>query len=307
MPRRIAAAAAVMSPWANLQQGEAGLRIGQPAARVAVCLIRLAILPTKPVQLGQLVQRHAGRRLVGQQRAGPLRLVHRVRPLAPGLHDLRPVNQALTAERHEIWLGLTPAGERRRPLARPAEVEGLPARLDHSTVDDANHDGRHLVGGDGDHHFIEQRQTLCRFTLPDHDLTTAESGEHQEVRIVEPFTNLRRTAELRVRRLQLTGVDAAQRDRHQEVTLLRTVQPWVLHKGTRPRQPATPTRGLAAEHELEAQPERTAGRPGHLSTRAPLAVAARRQVRRLIKATDQVRRRDQQFEILGRQWPFEVH
>ena len=50
--------------------------------------------------------------------ARALRRVERVRPRAVQLHDLGAMHQAVAAERDEIRLGVTPVGQRRRPLLR---------------------------------------------------------------------------------------------------------------------------------------------------------------------------------------------
>lgn len=87
------------------QQRQPGLRCVPPLAGLAVRLLGLRELPAQPVKLSLLIERHAERRLaqrVGEPFAGPPYLVHGVRPRAAQLHDLRPMHQALPAEKHQI-------------------------------------------------------------------------------------------------------------------------------------------------------------------------------------------------------------
>ena len=79
----------------------------------------------EPVQLAELVQRGAERRVpgVGEVAPGVLRGSHGVVPRVVGLEDLRPVDEALAAVGHEIRLARAPGCERLGPLRGPLEVE----------------------------------------------------------------------------------------------------------------------------------------------------------------------------------------
>ncbi len=66
------------------------------------------------------------------------------------------MDEALTTERHEVWLCRTPPIERVRPLCRASEVGDPHARVDHRAVHDAGRNGWHLTGHDDDHRLVEQ-------------------------------------------------------------------------------------------------------------------------------------------------------
>ena len=100
------------------------------------------------------------RRRFQQQLARALDLGERVQPGTAEHHDLRTMRETLPAEFDEIGLGVAPAAERRRPLARPPEIEEAMTRLDHRAVDDARDERRCLPERHRDHRIIENRKAL---------------------------------------------------------------------------------------------------------------------------------------------------
>ena len=77
-------------PLREPQQGEAGCRLSSLSARVAIGALGGCVLAAEPVQVTELVQRRAERRVVGvgEVPVGVLRGGHGVVPLAAGLEDL---------------------------------------------------------------------------------------------------------------------------------------------------------------------------------------------------------------------------
>jgi len=169
---------------------------GFPAARVGPDEIT-----AQPVQLGQLVVRGASLglcRRIAQPLARPLRFSKRSVPRAVKLHQLRPVNQAVAAEGHDVGARRAPALERGRPLLRAPQVEQIVTRGDHAAVHRAGDDGRDFTAGDGDHHFVEQRETGRRVVHRHERAALAVPGKRRQVRIAEPGADASGFGERRV-------------------------------------------------------------------------------------------------------------
>ena len=116
-----------------------------------------------------------------------LRILCGIIPLAPQLHDFGAIEQALAAVAHQAGLRGTPCCERRGPLVRAAQIEGLLTRLEDAAVDIAGQDWRDVACDHRGHRFVEQRNAVCEFprrmsarprrdtrARPDHDRQTVE-------------------------------------------------------------------------------------------------------------------------------------
>ena len=170
------------------------------------------------------------------------------------------MHQALPAVGHQVRLRRAPVAQRRRPLLRPAQVEDLLAGLDHGAVDDPGDDRRHLAGGDGDHHLVEQRHALrgppSRSAPGPGRAGRAPSGPGRR-----SGRRSRRPGEGGVRGGGVALVEALQPDRHEQVALLAQSS-WASSSTRWARASQPPPRAdLAAVQQAEAQPERAAGGP----------------------------------------------
>jgi hypothetical protein len=226
------------------------------------------------------------------------------------LQDLGAVHQALAAERHQVRVGRAPVAQRRRPLLRPADVEGLLARRDHAAVGDPGDDRRHLTGSDGDHDLVEQRHALRGLAQPGQGLTPAEPGQRRQVLVAEALADLGGLAERGVGGGSVASGEAADRDRQEQVPVLGTVELSVVEQPLGSGQPTTAAGELAPVQQREAQPERGPGAPRHIAQAQPLVRRARPHLGAVVVPTDQVgghrkplevRRRERGLAIQGRE------
>jgi hypothetical protein len=152
--------------------------------------------------------------------------------MRPQLHHLRPMHQALTAERHEVRLRRAPVGQRCRPLLRATQIEELLAYLDHRAVDAPSHNRRHLAGLDGDHRLVQQRHALGGLPQPQQRPATANQSERRQILVAEAVTDLGGLTEGGVRGGGVALGKALHRDRHEQIPLLHTVQVAVVQKSS---------------------------------------------------------------------------
>jgi hypothetical protein len=255
----------------------------------------------QPMQLRPLVQRHAnGRpRMLVEELARSLRLLHGAWPRPVQLHDLGAVHQALPAKRHQIRLPGAPVAQRRRPLRRSPQVEDPLAVQDHRAVDDPGHDRRHLTGRDRHHGLVEQPHTLPAPVQLDQGLAHAEPGERQQVRVAEAVTDLRGHAAGGIRAGGIGGRHGPERDQDQQIPLLDAVQPLVVEQPPGSGQPAAALGLLAPEQHEEGQPEAAAGGAGDVVQAQPPAMRTRPELIALVIPARQVRGGRQPLEILG--------
>src|SRR6185436_8486603 len=97
----------------------------------------------------------------------PTRFLECVPPGTPQLQNLRATHQAMSAIWDQVWLRLTPALQRKGPLVRPPQVIHLTAGFEHAAINSAGSERRNLARHDRHHRFIEQRESVRDFALPD--------------------------------------------------------------------------------------------------------------------------------------------
>ena len=76
-------------------------------------------------------------------------------------HQLDAVHEARSAVGHQIRLALTPAGQGGGPFACPAQIEDLPASLQHAAVDVPHQQRGQLTGRGRDHDLVELCHALA--------------------------------------------------------------------------------------------------------------------------------------------------
>ncbi len=216
-------------------------------------------------------------------------------------HDLRASRQALTSERDQLGLRVTPVAERRRPFRRPAKVEDLLAGLDDGAVDDPDDDRGQLARVDGGHRLVQQAGPVLDRARPDQGLASAEPGESDQVGVTEALTDRAGLSEGGVCGLGVALAEGPERGGQQEKAPFHAVATLVLEQSASPGDPTAAAGPLARHEELEAQPERAAGGALRLTPVVVLVVRAPPDLRAFAIASEQVRDGGQSFEILGRQ------
>jgi hypothetical protein len=216
------------------------------------------------------------------------------------LHKLGAMHPALTAEGHQIRLGIAPAGQGRGPLLRPAQIEDLLTRRDHTAVGDPGNYRGHLADGDRDHDLVEQRDTLGRRCQPDQRLSPAEPGQRLQVRVAETPADIGGLSEGGARGRGIAARHTLQRGRQKQIPLLDTVQMAVVKQPPGPGEPAAAAGQLTPVQKCEAQPERAPGGPRRITKVQQFVIRPRRDVGTVIVPADQVSGHRKPFKILRR-------
>ena len=181
-------------PLCHPQEREARLRLAAVAACIAVRTLGRRVVAAKAVKLGLLVIRLPCRRPIHRllaSLAGEHRFVERVRPGAVQLLDPCAVGEAAPGERHQLGLGVAPAGERFRPLLRAPRFERLLAGRNHAAIDGAREERRDLTRGDGDHRLVVELQTLVHTPLLDERHAGEMGRDGEEIVLAEPLGDRR--------------------------------------------------------------------------------------------------------------------
>lgn len=211
------------------------------------------------VELALLVEHHADGRLsrrLQQPVARPLGFHHGLRPLAVQLHDLRAVNETLTTEGRQVGLGLVPVAQRRGPLVRASQIEGLLAAQDDRAVHPPSHERRNPFRRDRDHRLVEQGESLVSAAHPDQRRPLPEQAPRHEVRLAVPPADLGGSEEPVPRPHRVARLQRPQRERHEEVAPLHALLPVVVELPARPGEPPAAAGRLHPAEQLERQPER---------------------------------------------------
>ena len=205
----------------------------------------------------------------------------------------------MTAERDEIRLRVTPAGQRRRPLLCAAKVENLLARLDHAAVEGAGDHLGHFVRRHRDHDLVEQGHSLDRPSLRDQRPGLNVAGKRNQIDVLEPFTDLRRLTGDRAGALPVARDCVLQGQRHQQMSLLRAVVVLaIVQQPACTRKPATGTGEFAAIEEDEDDPARASGGRRDVTRAQLLLMRALPQLDAVLIPADEVRRGRQAPEVL---------
>ena len=82
-----------------------------------------------------------------------------------------------------------PVPERPCPLARPTHLVDLLARKDDSAVDDPRDEGRQLLGRDGDHRLVQEREPFAYLAVPDQHVALLVDREREQIAIAESLAD----------------------------------------------------------------------------------------------------------------------
>jgi hypothetical protein len=179
------------------------------------------------------------------------------------LHDLGAMHQAVTAERDEIRLRVTPMGQRGRPLLRPTQIEDLLTRLDDAAVHGPGDDLGHLIRDDRDHDLVEQGHSLDGLSLPDQRPALNVAGERHQIDVTEPIADLGGLAGDRVGARPVSRDRVLKGERHQQMPSLHAVALAIVEQ---PACPCEPAGGLA---QAADPPRRGRAVHGHRHSRSP--------------------------------------
>lgn len=217
------------------------------------------------------------------------------------LQDLRAVNKALAAKRHQIRLLIAPLAQRRRPFVRPAQVEHLLAGHDDCAVDLPRDERRDLLCDHRDHRLVEQGQSLGGSAHADQRHALTQPPQRHQIRIAETGTQLGGPTECGVCAPGIARVHAPRRHRDQQVSPLHAVQLVVVQQPLCPGEPAAGAGHLLSVDQPEDQPERSPDSPHHLPPVKQLPVRPLPRRGGGLVLTNQVRSDRKSLEILRRQ------
>jgi hypothetical protein len=147
------------------------------------------------------------------------------------------MHEAVAAERHDVGLRIAPTIQGLGPLSRTAEIEHGLTQGDHLAVRDPGEHRRQLVGGDGDHDFVEAGHALDDSSLLNQRIPTAEPRKHGRVGVREAPGDLLRLGEARVYVLIATE-QSWQRVQHLQPGVLDGVVTALLHEPCAAGDPA---------------------------------------------------------------------
>ena len=289
----------VQPPLGEPEEGQARFRSPTALRRLAKGCLRAGELAAQSVELGLPVDGFADR-LVARHRQLLERSASLLAGILPGavqLHELGPIEQALSAKRHEVRLPLAPSREGRCPFLRPPKVEDLVACLDHGAIGDPDDHRRDLVCGHGDHRLVEQGDTAFGVGQPDEGVAASESCDRGEIRVVESVRDLGGLGKGRAGRLWVTGIEALERSGHQQVATFDAIVLALLEQSRRPRQPSAGAGDLALVEQPEAEPESVSSGSDGLAEAERLVVGAREEFCHIVVSAQQVGRLRQALEV----------
>ena len=187
-----------------------------------------------------------------------------------------------------------------RRSSRATEVEHRLAEGDHLAVGDPREHRRHLVGGDRDHHLVQERHAVGDSSLQDQRVPAAQPRERQCVGIGQALGDLLRLDEARTH-LWVSLEQARQRGEHQQPGLRDAVATALLQEPAAAGDPAHRWGQVAAEEEAERLPERALCRPLGVASTQPLVVGGEPGLLARVVAPDHVGGNRQALQILGPQ------
>jgi hypothetical protein len=213
------------------------------------------------------------------------------------LQDLGPVDEALTTKGNEVLLRVTPAGQCRRPFLGPGQIERVPTRQQHGAVHKPRGDRRHVIGGDPDHRLVEQRNPSRHLPKRDQRLPSAETTEGQNVRISEALADLCHPAERLDGARRIVTRQGPQPERNQQQAALRAVASRLVQQPPATGKPASAPSHLPPHEHRQAEPERTPGRPTHVSAVQPSPMSPSPERLALVVPAGQICRKRGSLEI----------
>src|SRR5262249_39929089 len=131
-----------------------------------------------------------------------------------------------------------PAVERKRPLARAAEVEDLLAGEDHGAIGEARDHRREVFGRHGDHRLVEERNALAHMSMEHGRLSLQENTECEAVAISVAPRDSSRVGAGRPRSREVAGGAEPVPVRDEEEASFDAVRLTLVEESLRPAEPA---------------------------------------------------------------------
>ena len=148
------------------------------------------------------------------------------------------MGQTATGEGNEVGLALAPVRERGRPLLCTANLVGVLAGEDHAAVGDPADDRRELAGGDRDHRFVQQPQTLLEASEADQDVAALVGSKREQIRVAVPPADRRSLAGGRGSRLEVAARLLFEDRRKQKIAAFDTVSSALLEQAVGSSRPS---------------------------------------------------------------------
>ena len=145
--------------------------------------------------------------------------------------------------------------ERSRPLARAAHLVDLLAREDDTAVHDPGDDRRELLGGDGHHRLVEQRETFPHASVLHQHVALSLDREREEISVAEALADANGFACGCGSRGEVSRRLVLEHRRQEQVAALGTLT-LVFEEPLCTAQPARRRADLAAGREVQADPHR---------------------------------------------------
>ena len=249
-------------PLCHPQERQARLRLTAVAARIAVRALGRRVVAAKAVKLGLLVVRLPCRGPVHRLLASLARkhrFLERVRPRPVQLLDPRAVSETAAGEGDQLRLRFTPARERLGPLLRAARFERFLAGRDHAAVDDTCEERRDLSGSDGDHGLVEDLEPLVHPTQLDQRRARGIRHRRKEIVVAEPLGDLRRLGSGTVRSVCVTGRQALDGDRQQQIARNDRILSSLARQTLGSPKPPHRRPHLAGDREVQPEEDRCLG------------------------------------------------
>src|SRR5690242_14606213 len=233
-----------------------------------------------------------------QSRAGVVDLLHRIRPIAPQLHDLGPMDEALAAERHEVRLSLAPPAESSRPVAGAFRVECSNARFDDRAIGNARDDRIYFVSNDGKHYVFELSNGLADAAQSNEGLPHTNSHHRRGARFTAAARNRHCLAEPDVRTVSIAGHEQWRGPQAPLQNLRRAVAVVVLQKVLDAGVPTIRQYPFTAEAQVHRDIASTFGRARQLTPTGPGPTGLSQPIDVSLVVTGQQRGPGETFKIL---------
>ena len=139
------------------------MRFVASLTRIFIGVFGSGEISPEPMEFAQAVEGLSGGAVVSdlfEPCAGLQRLLGCFWPGTVELHDLGPMHQAITAERHHVGLLVAPVGERSGPILSSSQGVDLMAAFDDAAVDQTRHNRRQFAADHGDHGLVHHREAF---------------------------------------------------------------------------------------------------------------------------------------------------
>jgi len=232
------------------------------------------------------------------------RLFDRLGPRAGELHQLRAVDEAGPAERHEIGLRRAPTRQRRGPFAGSVHDVELAAAGDRIAVGEPGQHRPQAARGHADHRLVEQGEPAIDLPLEQQDLSLQQARVRAQIRVVKPVAHGGRLHRRGARAFVLAHCRQPVRLREQQIPLLDAVD--VLDQPLGAREPAARLACLAHPRQAEPAPERPVRGTRLIAAVQTELVEPIHEMQKLVIAAEQPRRQGVELEVGPRQRRFLV-